>query len=118
MAPILKVFVATVTTENGTQRYHFRQPPNNYAGTIDTITGITEGTDDDQNEPAVNVGELLNSGKVHRVVVQYNVAGVRRSAKILVAKGKLDTALDDLIGATFRGGQITSARIPAKATYF
>ncbi|MUL39347.1 hypothetical protein [Gloeocapsopsis dulcis] len=118
MAPILEKFVATITKDSVLSRYYFLQAPNSYAGSIDTVSGITKAPDAEKDEPIVSVGSLLQSGKVFRVAVQYDAGGRRRTGRILVTRDKLATALDALIGKSFRGGVITSARIPTKATFF
>lgn len=115
MAPILKRFKATI----GTTTYYFLQAPNSYGGTVDTATGITEAEDTDEDQPSTAVAELVRKGKLFRLVVEYTTGTARRSAKLLVTREKLATALDDLIGETFKGaGTITSVRIPQKATFF
>lgn len=117
MAPILKKFRATVGATGSEREYFFLASPTSYAGSLDTVTGIAEATDTEQDEPNVKVGELLNSGKAFRVNIRYTSGAGTRTGKLLVAKGKLDTALDQLIDKPYRGGQIVSAYIPTKATF-
>jgi len=117
MAPILKKFRANIVSGAVVSQYFFLANPSSYAGSLDTITGITEATDAEQNEPNVKVGELLNSGQAFRVHIQYTSAFGTRTGKILVSKDKLSTALDSLLGKPYRGGTIKFARIPTKATY-
>lgn len=115
MAPILKLYKATI----GTTTYYFLQSPTSYGGTVDTATGITEAEDTDQDQPFTAVAELVRKGKLFRLAVEYGATGVpKKTAKLLVTRDKLTTALDDLLDEPFRGGTITSVRIPQKATFF
>lgn len=114
MAPILKLYKATV----GTQNYFFLQSPTSYSGSIDTLTGVAEAADTEFDEPATSVQNLVSKGKLFRVLVSYTVGTAKRTAKLLVTRANLGTALDGLIGETLRGGTITSARIPQKAQFF
>ena len=118
MPAILKKFRATVGATGSEREYFFLQNPTSYGGAIDTITGVTAATDTEQDEPETSVASLLKSGKLFRVNIRY-VGGPTgfKSAKILVTRTKLGTALDDLIGKTFRGGEIVAASIPRKATF-
>lgn len=115
MAPILKLFRATIGTD---RQYFFLQSPTSYTGSLDTVTGITAAADSEQDEPPTSVQNLVSKGVLFRVAIQYTSGTGRKSAKLLVTKAKLATALDDLIGKSFRGGSITSARIPQKAQFF
>lgn len=118
MAPILKKYKAVLVDGATTNEYFFLANPSSYAGSLDTITGIQEAGENEQEEPTIKVGELLNSGKAFRVNVTYLIGTGIGTAKLTVAKGKLDTALDGLIGKPYRGGTITTAYIPTKATFF
>lgn len=118
MAPILKKFRATVGATGSEREYFFLANPSSYAGSLDTITGIKEATETEQKRPAVKIGELLNSGECFRINIRYSSGTGFKTGKIIVAKGKIDTALDQLVGKPYRGGTITSAAIPTKATFF
>lgn len=118
MAPILKKFRATVGATGSEQQYYFLQNPTSYGGAVDTITGIAAATDTEQDEPETSVASLLKSGKLFRVNIRYQIGtSAAKTAKILVTRDKLGTALDGLIDKTFRGGTIVKASIPRKATY-
>lgn len=114
MAAILKLHKATI----GSTTYFFLQSPTGYDGSIDTATGVSEATDAEQDEPATSVTALVSKGKLFRAVIEYSDGTIRKRAKLLIARDKLSTALDSLEGETFRGGTITSVRIPQKAQFF
>lgn len=119
MVAILKKFRATVGGAGSEREYFFLQNPTSYGGAVDTVTGIRAATDTEQDEPETSVGSLLKSGKVFRVNIRYTGGPTGfKTAKILVTREKLGTALDELVGKTFKGGQIVKASIPRKAQYF
>lgn len=119
MPAILKKYRATVGATGSEREYFFLQSPTGYGGAVDTATGITEATDTEQDEPETSVAALLKSGKLFRVNIRYTGGATGfRTAKILVTREKLGTALDTLIGKTFRGGTIVKASIPRKAQFF
>lgn len=115
MAPILKLFRATISAD---EQYFFLQAPNSYQGSLDTVTGISEATETEQDRADTPVDRLLKVGVLFRVAIQYTSGTGRKTARLLVTRPKLGTALDGLIGKSFRGGEITKARIPRKAQYF
>lgn len=118
MAAFLKKYRATVGAAGSEREYFFLQSATGYGGSVDTVTGITAATDTEQDEPETSVASLLKSGKLFRVNIRYTGGSTGfKTAKILVTRQKLGTALDDLVGKTFRGGQIVRASIPRKATY-
>lgn len=101
------------------REYYFLQNPTSYEGTLDTVTGVKAATDTEQDEPDIPVGNLLKSGKLFRVNIRYTGGPTGfRTAKLLVTKEKLVTALDGLIDKTFKGGVIVKASIPQKAVFF
>lgn len=115
MAPILDLFKATI----GTRTYFFYQHPTAYQGSLDTITGIEEAAQTELDEPATSVSNLISKGRLFRVTITTTDGTKKRTAKILVTRDKLITALDSLIGETFKGNQtIQAARIPQKAQFF
>lgn len=115
MPAILKPYKATV----GTKVYYFLQRPSNYAGGLDTATGITDVEDTELDEPMTSVAALVSKGKLFRVVCNCSNGTSRRTRKLLVTRDKFAAALDDLIDETFPDGyKITSVRIPQKAQYF
>lgn len=117
MAPILKSYKVTVGAGTATpSAYHFLQAPLSYEGSLDTVTGVVETPQAEQDMPLYKVSELLAKNIVIRMVVRYEVAGKRKTSRILVAKDKMGTALDDLIGKSFRLGQISKAYVPRKAS--
>lgn len=119
MAAILKKFRATVGGTGSEKEYFFLQHPTSYEGSFDTLTGIKAATDTEQDEPDISVGNLLKSGKLFRVSVRYTGGPTGfRTAKLLVTKEKLTSALDALVGKTFRGGQIVKVSLPQKAVFF
>lgn len=104
----------------GSEReYFFLQSPTSYEGSLDTATGIKQATETEQDEPNTSVGALLSSGKLFRVNIRYTGGPTGfRTAKLLVTKDRLGTALDTLVDKSFRGGQIVKASMPQKATFF
>ena len=119
MAAILKKFRATVGAGVTAREYFFLQNPTSYAGSLNTITGISEATDTEQDQPDTSVGNLLKSGQLFRINVRYTGGPTGfRTAKLLVTREKLSTALDGLVGKTLRGGQIVKASMPQKAVFF
>lgn len=119
MPAILQMYAAALGANSGAPgTYYFMQAPLSYAGTLDTVTGISAASDAEKDMPQYKVEALLAKGILFRVVVNYEVAGKRKSSRILVTRDKLGTALDGLIGKSFRQGEIKSARIPRKATFY
>lgn len=117
-APFLKKFRIILGASGDEKEYYFFQNPTSYAGSLNTITGVRPATDTEQDEPEISVAALLKSGKAFRVNIRYTGGATGyKSAKILVARDKVGTALDSLIGKTFRGGQIVKASIPGKSQF-
>lgn len=114
LPPILKLFKAQV----GGATYFFLQNPTTYAGSIDTLTGVTEATDAEQDEPAIPVYQLIANQKLFRVVCSVQTSAGIKTRKLLITRDKLSTAFDDLIGETIGGGTVKSVRIPQKAQFF
>lgn len=118
MAPILKKYRATIGASGSEKEYFFLQSPTSYEGSLDTVTGVKAAADSEQDEPNISVASLLRSGKLHRVVIRYTSGTGFKTAKLLVARDKLGTALDQLVDKTFRGGTIKKASIPQKVQFF
>lgn len=119
MAAFLKKFKLTVGAAGAAKTYYFLQNPTSYGGSVDTVTGVMLAPDEEQDEPEVSIGALLRSGKAFRVNIRYTGGATGfRNSKIVVARDKLVTALDELIGKSFRGGQIVKASVPQKAQFF
>lgn len=118
MAPILKLFRATVGAAGNEAEYFFLQNPLSYEGSLDTVTGIASATDTEQDRPDIPVDRLLKKGILFRVTVRYLVGGGMKTSKLLVTRDKFSTALDALIGKTFRTGEIKKASVPTRATFF
>lgn len=119
MVAILKKYRATTGAAGSEREYFFLQNPTSYGGAVDTATGITAAADTEQDEPETSVASLLKSGKLFRVNIRYTGGATGfKTAKILVTREKLGTALDTLVGKSFRGGTIVRASIPRKAQFF
>lgn len=114
MPAILKTWKATI----GTKTYFFLQSATGYQGSLDTICGLSEAEDDEQDEPVYSVAELINKNVLLRVRISYQVGTTKKQAKLLVTRDKIGTALDSLIGETYRGGTIRKAGIKRDATFF
>lgn len=113
MAPILKTYKATVNSKV----YYFLQRTNAYQGSLDTISGVAEAEDDEQDEPVYAVAELLNKVVLMRLYLTYQVGEVRKRGQILVAKDKVGAALDGLVGETYRGGTIRKVGAKRDASF-
>lgn len=117
MAAFLKKYKATVGAAPGGQTYFFLQNANSYGGSIDTATGVQVAGDNEQDMPVTSVSELLRTQTLIRVNVRYTSGAGTKTAKLLVTRSKIATALDELVDKSFRGGTIKTVSIPTKATY-
>lgn len=117
MAPFLKTFKATVGAAPGGQTYYFLQSATSYGGTIDTATGVQAAGDNEQDMPVTSIGQLLQKQILIRVNVRYTSGAGTKTAKLLVTRNKIATALDELVDKSFKGGTIKTVSIPTKATY-
>lgn len=97
--------------------YVFRGGANTYTG-LETQTGVDTVTDADKDEPCVSVAELLGSGAAIGVTVSYMDGTKRKSSRLLVARSKLETALEELPGKTINGGVIKSARVSRRLSFY
>ncbi|BAY89662.1 MULTISPECIES: hypothetical protein [unclassified Tolypothrix] len=90
--------VATI----GTVKYPFKGTSGLYVGANATSTGIESLDEADLDLPDYPVKELLLKGILRRVsaTVLNSSTNKRTTLKLLVAKDKLATALDDLIDNT------------------
>jgi hypothetical protein len=113
MAPILKTYKATV---NGIP-YYFLQRTGAYQGSLDTISGVAEAGEEEQDQPVYAVAELLNKTILMRLYISYKVGEIRKRAQLLVARDKVGTALDALVNETYRGGTITKAGMKRDASF-
>jgi hypothetical protein len=95
--PRLEMVKATI----GTATYLFKAPDGLYAGAVATAVGIAAAADTDKDSPEYAVKELLQKGIVYRLSATTLVGGRKRRLRILVAKDKLNTALDDLKDKTY-----------------
>lgn len=105
MAPILKTYKATVNTIP----YYFLQRTDAYQGSLDTISGVAEAEEQEQDQPVYAVAELISKTILLRLHITYKIGELKKRAQVLVARDKVGTALDALIGETYRGGTITKA---------
>lgn len=96
--PKLTKLVATI----GTAKYAFKGTDGLYTGVNATAIGIAEAAPEDEDLPDYAVKELLLKGVLRRVscIVLNASTNQRRTIRLLVAKDKLATALDDLIDNT------------------
>lgn len=117
MAPTLILYRATIGDSPDVTEYWFLQAPNAYGGALDNICGVKIAAQSEQDNPRLTVGQLLKTGRLVRVAITYSFGTGRKSAKLLVVRQKLATALDQLVGKTYRGGTILTARTPSKAQY-
>lgn len=99
--------------------YYFAGVAGAYTGLKDEL-GIDETlTDADKGQPLTAVKELLNAGVAIRIAVRYTDGTKKRTAKILCARSKLDTALGALAPpAMFMGKPIKSAGVPRRMTFY
>ncbi len=90
--------VATI----GTAKYPFKGTAGLYVGANATSTGIDSLAETDFDLPDYPVKELLLKGIIRRVnaIVLNSSTNRRTTIKLLIAKDKLATALDDLIDNT------------------
>lgn len=117
MAPALVLYRATIGDTPDVTEYWFLQAPNTYGGALDNICGVKIAAQSEQDNPRLTVSQLLKSGRLVRVAITYSSGTGRKTAKLLVVRQKLTTALDQLIGKSYRGGTILTARAPVKAKY-
>jgi hypothetical protein len=116
---MLEILKATVTDGTGagatTASYYFRGSEDVFEDTtIQTATGITEAADDEKDNPLYKVEELLRKGIIIRLAASLEDGD---QVKLYCTRAKLNTALD-LVGSTYDGQEITSVRIPLKATFY
>jgi len=116
----LKLHTTTIPGSGATPsaRIIFFLAPDNTYTSIGTQTGIDEAGVDDKDEVPYRVSDLLAKGFLIRLAVSYKDGGKMKVGKILCAKDKVATALEDLPTKAFRGGTITSARVPRRMTFY
>jgi hypothetical protein len=116
---ILELLKATVGTGADAKAYYFLGRADVYTN-ISAATGITEATEDEQDEPATSVGELLGAGVLLRLAATIGTEGGsdNKQVKFLCTKAKFSTAFDDIVGSTIREQEVLTVRVPRKATFF
>lgn len=83
---------------------------------ISTLTGVSEATDADRADAlSYTIPGLLYSGQVAKLTVSYNENNKRKTAEIVVAIDKLQSAIAGLKGKSFAGGTIIKAYSPRRA---
>lgn len=93
--------LAKLTATIGQLKYHFKSTDNVYEGDIATDTGISPAGENDLDAPEYSVKELIQAGILRRVTAYVRRANNTRGVvRLLVAKDKLETALDSLKGNT------------------
>ena len=104
----------------GTQE-HFIKLIDNYDSTGSTIgsaLGISRKTDTDSGEGVdrVSVGSALKEGKGVKLSIVYidATSSKRKSAKVFCPIDKAKTAINDIIGKNYRGGEVKSASFPRR----
>ncbi|MCC5641100.1 hypothetical protein LC593_35825 [Nostoc sp. CHAB 5844] len=116
--PKLTKLLATI----GTVKYPFLGTDGLYVGANATSVGITEAAADDEDLPNYPVKELLLKGIIRRVSCRVRKTdGKSTTIRLLVAKDKLATALDDLVDNTITipggtSGVITSVGFARRVT--
>jgi hypothetical protein len=93
--------VSTHLTEINGIEYTFKAVDGLYIGAVAAAVGITRATQDEAAMPEYSVKELLQKGVLYRLSAITLVGGRKRRLKMLVAKDKLATALDDLKDKTY-----------------
>lgn len=88
-------------------------------GSIGTVLGITKvDADSPGARTPASLQQLRASGAVHRVRVRYTPSG-GGAAKFgsIVCSGGKEQDLYKLVGLSYRGGTIRSAKIPQRAIF-
>lgn len=84
---------------------------------ITNNTGVQEATDANRADAlSYTVSGLLYSGMVAKLTVSYRENNKRKTAEIIVAIDKLQSAITGLKGKSFAGSTIIKAYSPHRAT--
>jgi hypothetical protein len=114
------LFKITNGTSPASISFYFRAPTNSYDG-VESKTGITEVTDNDEKEmPACSISELLGSSQAVRAKLKFTPSANKSDyGEIICAADKADTikkaqADGGLVGETIHGRSIVKVMSPRR----
>ncbi|MBW4533655.1 MAG: hypothetical protein KME09_06920 [Pleurocapsa minor HA4230-MV1] len=119
MVARFKKFKLTATIDGQTYETYFLAPPDHYAG-IATDAGV-EAVDPDTieiNMPVTKVEEILKSPLGTRKRVKVKVGTKHKVVNVVVSASKTLTFDDDVLGTTYKGGEIDGISEPRTASFF
>jgi hypothetical protein len=115
--PLLQSLKAAGTGQ-GAKTYYFRGIAVDYPASVQALLGVVPTPAAEQDEPVYKLEELLGKGKLIRINVRYGTGANKKVAKLVCLRENLATALDGLVGVTYKNSLIVSAHIPLKDQFF
>jgi hypothetical protein len=119
MVAILTTHKVTVAgaDANSAKVYYCKLRPGTYTS-IETLVGIGEASDTEENNAITSVSELIRAGVLFRMVTSGGTLGNKKSFNILVTRDKISTAMDGIKGKTINGVIVKAGRIKRRASFY